>query len=149
MIQHRANKFLVGVGAVAGLVMVAVLVAAQPPGYAAERPESALKIGTYEPAAAFQAHPDQKGMMEALRTAQTQMQQAQQEKDQQKMQQIQKQYEQVRQQAVQKFQKDLSEVLPEVAKAAGVKVVATQVVYKAEGVQTVDLTPVLVKAFEK
>ncbi len=160
MIQSNRNKFLVGAGAAVGVAMIAVLVAAQLPAQAqvpaqdqpavqAERPRPAVKIGTYDPETAFQAHPAHKKLMEAVRTAQTQMQQAQQEEDQQKMQQIQQQYEQAQQQAVQKFQQDVSEALPEAAKAAGVKVVATQVVYKADDVKAIDITPRLAKAFEE
>lgn len=158
MIQRNRNKFLIGAGAVVGMAVVAVLVAAQLPAQAqvpaqdqpaaqAERARPAVKIGTYDPEKAFQAHPAQKKLMEAVRTAQTQMQQAQQEEDQQKMQQIQQHYEQARQQAVQKFQQDVSEALPDAAKAAGVKVVAMQVVYKADDVKAIDITPRLAKAF--
>jgi len=160
MIRSNTNKFLIGAGAVVGMAVVAVLVAAQLPAQAqvpaqdrpaaqAERARPAVKIGTYDPEVVFQAHPAEKEMREVLRTAQAQIQQAQQEEDQQKMQQIEQQYQQARQKAIQHFQEDVSEALPEVAKAAGVKVVAMQVVYKADDVQTVDITPHLVKTFEK
>ncbi len=160
MIQRNANKVLIGVGAVVGIAMVALLVTAQlpalaqvpaqdGPGAQAEPSRQTMKVGTYSPEKAFEAHPAQKEMMEALRTAQTQMQKAQQEEDQQKMQQIQQQYAQARQQAVEKFQQDVSEALPAAAKAAGVKVVAMEVVYKADDVKAIDITPRLAKAFEE
>ncbi len=160
MIQRNANKFLIGAGAVVGMAVVAVLVAAQlpaqaqmpapdRPGAQAEGARPAVKIGTYDPEKAFLAHPAQKEMMEALTTAQNQMQQAQQDEDQQKMQQIQQQFEQARQKAIQQFQQDVDEALPEAAQTAGVKIVAMQVVYKADDVKAVDITPRLTKAFEE
>lgn len=153
MIQRYANRFLVGAGPVLGMAVVAILVAAQLPAQdqvpGQDRPGPAVKIGIYNAEEAFLAHPAQKEMMDALTTAQTEMQQAQQEDDTQKIQQIQQQYEQARQQAVEQFQQDVSEALPEAAKAANVRVVATQVEYKADEVETTDITARLVKAFEE
>lgn len=160
MIRRNTNKFFVGTAMAVGIVTAAIIMAGQltaqaqkpiqdEPAARPETPQAALEIGTYDFEAAFQAHPAQKELEEVRRTAQAQMMQAQQEQDQQKMQQAQQQYEQARQQVIQQFQQDVSKALPEVAKAAGVKVIVTRVVYKADDVQTTDITPQLVRAFGK
>ncbi len=106
----------------------------------------ALHVGTYDPDAAFQRHPAQQALEMALRTAQTEMQRAQQEGDQMAMQQVQQQYEHSANMAIQEFQQDVDRVLPEVAEDTGVKVVATDVVYTADNVHTSDITPELIEA---
>ncbi|MFO7905040.1 MAG: hypothetical protein R6U98_20415 [Pirellulaceae bacterium] len=57
------------------------------------------------------------------------------------MQQIQQQFEQSRGQAIQQFEQDISQLLPEIADEAGVQVVAMEIVYKADNVKTIDITP--------
>ncbi len=112
-----------------------------------QRPEAVLKIGTYDPQTAFNAHPAQAELNEMLGEARAEMEKAYQDEDQEKIQQIQQRYEQAHQKAVQRFERDVSSTLPKVAKAADIKVVAVQVVYQADDVRTVDLTPRLAHAF--
>jgi len=154
MIRGNARKFGIGISAAAGLAMAAIALAGQltaqaqvppgdaPPAEPAER-ASAVKVGTYDPDKAFEAHPAQAELMDALRTAQSQMQQGERGEEAQ----VQEQYQQARQQAIQRFQEDVSKAIPQIAQAAGVKVVAVQVVYKAADVKTVDITPHLVRTF--
>ncbi|MFP4434238.1 MAG: hypothetical protein ACOCVI_01815 [Planctomycetota bacterium] len=149
MIRRNTNKFLISAGAVAAIAMAMILMAAQPAAQAQESGQDAsVKVGTYDAETAFQAHPAQKELMKAVKTAQADMQQAQQDQDQQKIQQIQQNFEQTRRKAVEQFEDDISEALPEAAKAAGVKVVAMQVVYKADDVKSVDITGQITKKFD-
>ncbi len=155
MLRGNARKFVIGISVTAGLAMAAIALAGQltaqaqvppgdaPPAEPAER-ASAVKVGTYNPEKVFEAHPAQAELMDALRTAQNQMQQGERGEE---AQQAQAQYEQARQQAIQRFQEDVSKAIPQIAEAAGVKVVAVQVVYKAADVKTVDITPHLVRTF--
>lgn len=160
MIQRNANKFFLGTATAIGLVTAVVMVIGHVTAEAqvrgregAERPpqqrDAPLQVGTYDAEAAFQAHPAQQQMEQALNTAQTQMQRAQQQGDQQQMQQIQQQFEQSREQAIQQFQQDVSRVLPTVAADVGVQVVAMEIAYKADHVKTVDITPGLTQALAK
>lgn len=162
MIRRNTNRFFLGIALVGGFVTAVVMLAgplsaqvqvpiqASPPETSPDRPDrpkTILQVGTYDPEAVFQKHPDREELMEALNTAQTRMQEAQQEEDHMKMQQIQQQFEQARERVIQKFQEDINRALPKVAKAAGVKVVVREIVYKADDVKDMDLTPHLVKAF--
>lgn len=107
---------------------------------------ASLEIGTYDVEEAFQAHPAQEELSQALGMAQARMQQAQQEGDQQKMQQVQQQYEETHGQVIGKFEEDVADAMPVAAEAAGVKVAAQKVVYAASEVQSKDITPQLIKA---
>lgn len=125
-----------------GLIATALVLASHLDAQAAE-------VGTYDPGAVFQKHPAQAEMTKAWESVQPKMQEAQQAGDQEALQQVQQQYAQTRERLIEKFHKDVADVLPEVAKATGVKVVAVQVVYTAEDVQTKDITPDLIQAFSK
>ncbi len=106
----------------------------------------ALQVGTYDPDVAFRRHPVQQTLQMALRTAQSEMARAQQAGDQMLMQQVQQQYERTANMAIQEFQQDVTRVLPEVAAEAGVKVIATDVVYSADDVHISDITPQVIDA---
>lgn len=158
MIQNNTRRFFLGTAvatgiAVATLTLISQMTAqAQEPGQDVparqpKRSEAALKIGTYDPETAFQSHPAQKKLMGARKTALEQMQQAKQQKNAEKVRQVQQQYEQARDQAVQQFDRDVTQALPKVARDAGIKVVAREVVYKADNVKTVDITPHLSRVF--
>lgn len=114
-----------------------------------EQEQSLARVGTYDPQAVFQAHPAQEKLMQEIQTAQTEMQEAQQDNDQEKMQTVQQQFEQKRRQIVQEFEKDIEEALPQAAEAAGVKVIALEVVYTADDVQAEDLTQPLIQELTK
>lgn len=109
--------------------------------------EKAITVGTYNPQAAFEQHPLQEKLMEKYMTLQPAIQKAQQENDQQKAIQLQQEFEQERMQIIEQFQKDVDKALPEVAEAAGVKVIALEIAYIADDVKTQDVTAHLVEAF--
>lgn len=94
-----------------------------------------LKVGTYEPQEVFRTY---------HRTAafQQEMQQMQQQaaSDPQAALQMQQQAQQRQQQLIQQFQQDVDRAMPEVAREAGVQVIAAQVVYQDPSVQVEDLT---------
>lgn len=147
MMRGNRNRLMI-----AGIVVLAVaLVGHLNAQIGVETPQNAdsndtTPVGTYSVQEAFAAHPASKKLDQALAEAQTGMEKAQQEGNQQQMQQIQQKYEQTRSQAVETFREDVAEALPEVAREAGVKVVALDIVYTAEGVRTKNLTPLLTEA---
>ncbi|MFO7957720.1 MAG: hypothetical protein R6X33_11560 [Candidatus Brocadiia bacterium] len=106
--------------------------------------EATLKVGTYNAEAVFQSHPGHARLMNAVQEAQQQVEGA----DQQTRAQIQQQISQQQAQIIQQFQSDVQEALPEAAEAADVKVVAVEIAYTAEDVETVDVSEHLIKAFE-
>ncbi len=110
-----------------------------------EEAEVSVQIGTFNSERTLQTHPVQAELQKALSKAQNQMQEAQQEGDQQKMQQIQQQYEQTHDKLIEKFEQDVGEAMPAAAEEADVKVVALEVLYKAAGVQTKDITFEVIK----
>lgn len=157
MIYRHKNKFAFAIALAVGVTAAVAMFAehsraqlqtlpGQTPPTTGEQPP-VVRVGTYNPQAAFEAHPAQEELMEAFNQVQTQMMQAQEAGDQQQMQQLQQGYEQKRNQIVERFQREVNEVLPVVAEAAGIKVVALQVVYSADDAQVRDLTPHLVGIF--
>lgn len=107
--------------------------------------DGGITVGTYDQEAVFQQHPANEELQAFYQEVQQQMQQAGQENPQQ-MQQIRQQVETKRQEAIQDFQTSVSEALPKVADEAGVQIVALQVMYSADGIQTADLTEELTEA---
>lgn len=107
--------------------------------------EATLKVGTYNPEAVFQSHPGHARLMNAVQEAQQQLEGA----DQQTRAQLQQQISQQQAEIVQQFQSDVQEALPEAAEAAGVKVVAVEIAYTAEDVETVDVSQQLIETFEE
>lgn len=159
MIQRHANRFFLGLAIVVGMSVTILIAVGQMPAQiqtstdnetvaeSTGEQKGSVKIGTYNPEKAFQAHPAQKKLMEALRSAQTDMQKAQQENDQKKIQEVQAEYGQARTRILEGYEKDLKKALPKAAKAKGVEAVALEIVYKKQGVKTADVTPLLVKEF--
>ncbi len=145
MMQANLNKLFFGVVTV--VAMFTGLLSAQTQDVS-EKPQTTLQVGTYDAEAAFQQHPAQKELEKALQTAQAQMQAAQQEGDQQKLQQVREQFQQTRDQVVENFHQDVNKTMPTAAKAADVKVAAAQVSYTAKDVETKDITPQLIAAFD-
>lgn len=159
MTQRNANKYLFGMAlsasAVTAVFLLSARLSAQPPGIldpagaAQEEPkaerEVAVEIGTYKPEEVFQSHPLQEKLAEASQRARAELQQAQEAEDEQQMQQIQQDYQEAQSQLVEAFHRDVDESLPEAAAAAGVQVIATEIVYTAENVGTKDITPDLIK----
>ncbi|MFO7898461.1 MAG: hypothetical protein R6V58_05315 [Planctomycetota bacterium] len=108
--------------------------------------EAVVQVGTYQPRTVFQNSPAGKELMEEVQAIRPAMAKAQQAGDQQKLQQLQTQFQKKQKETVEKFERDIEKVLPGVAKAAGVKVIALEVVYAAEGVETEDVTAQVTKA---
>jgi len=105
-----------------------------------DQADAAMAVGVYQPQAVFNEHPVREEMIGELERVQLQMQQAQQAGDTQRIMELQSQMEQKQQEVVERFQQDLNRVMPRVAEEAGVKVVAVQVAYVADDVQTKDVT---------
>jgi Skp family chaperone for outer membrane proteins len=143
MMQVNLNKpFLVVVTIVA---MFTGLLSAQ----AQDVSESALQVGTYDVEAVFQQHPARTELEKISQTAQAQMQAAQQEGDQEKLQQVREQFQQTRDQLVEKFYQDVDKTIPTAAEEADVKLVAAEVSYTAKDVESKDITPQLIAAFDR
>lgn len=107
-----------------------------------------LKVGTYNPQDAFEQYPARGEMMREMQAAQQKIQEAQQQGDQQTLMQLQQEIQQLQQETIQAFYKDVEEALPEIADKQGVKVVAMEVVYTSEDVESSDLTEQVVSSFE-
>lgn len=154
------------VGAVVGLVMVSAPMDAQgqfPPAppeddQPAEEPpteqlpplgeeqetEADLQVGTYDPQSVLEQHPAHEELWQAAQSTQSEMQKAQEQDDYEQVQQLQKQYQEKRNQILDDFEADIDEAIPEVAEDAGVQVVALEVVYTDDNIQTKDITSELV-----
>ncbi|MBD3297828.1 MAG: hypothetical protein GF341_04165 [candidate division Zixibacteria bacterium] len=111
-------------------------------------PDAPALVGTFDAQQVFQAHPGQQELMEAMQSAQMQLQQAQQTGDQMKMQQIQQEFQNTRNRVTSDFESKLTEIMPAVAKANGVKIAAAEVAYLGDEVGTTDLTADVISAFE-
>lgn len=156
MIQRHANKLIVSMILVVAAVIGVTLFTGhsnaqlpplrQTPQAANNAPQPALEVGTYNANAAFDKHPARQEVLKAFQTAQAQIQQAQEQGDQEQLQAVQQQYEKQREQIIEAFQQDVNKALPAAAQAAGVKVVALQVVYTDDDVAVRDVTPQLVNA---
>ena len=140
MKKTKLTKLFISV--VTGVTMFAAFLSAQDA-------RGTIYIGTYDVQAVFKQHPAQKELAKTSQAAQKQMQSAQQKGEgQQKQQQIQQQYQQNRGKIIKKFHQDVKKKMPVASKAAGVKVVVSDVYYKAGDVKTKDVTPMLVAAFD-
>ncbi len=145
IMKHRhAMRFLAVVGVVAIAALAITLV--QPDARADQHAEGITQVGTYNIEQVFQTYPGRQELMEAFQEAQPQMAEAQQEGDHQKMQQIQEQLQQKQQEVIDKFHDDVEEQLPGIAGEANVQVVALEIAWAAEGIDTVDLTEQVVEA---
>ncbi|MFO8006725.1 MAG: hypothetical protein R6V05_03225 [Candidatus Brocadiia bacterium] len=109
-------------------------------------PRRVAQVGTYDPQKAFEQSPAQEELMEAYEASLPALREAEQKGDQQKAQQLQQKLVQKREQLIGEFQNDVRAALPDVAKAAGVQVVALDIVYTEESVNTKDITPQIVEA---
>ncbi|MEX0655625.1 MAG: OmpH family outer membrane protein [Phycisphaeraceae bacterium] len=99
-----------------------------------------LRVGTYDPEQVFGAYHGREAFMQQFQELQTEAQAAQQEGNQEQLMQIQQQLQQAQQEVIETFQGDVEEVMPDVAEDAGVQIVAVEVVYTAEGINSEDVT---------
>jgi TolA-binding protein len=136
-----ACAFVVGIG----LWNLAEAQDAPAPAAAAEN-DAELRVGTLEPGMAFQHWAGRDEAIAQMQQIQTQAQAAQQAGDEMQVMQLQNQMQQKQQELLTNFERDLREVLPEVAREAGVKVIAVNIAYTADDVETQDLTAEVVEA---
>lgn len=108
----------------------------------AEAAESALRVGTYQPQIVFEQHPGHAELMKAIQSAQEQMQGGDREQAMQRQQEL----AQIQDRIIGQFQQDVEKALPEVAEEVNVKVVAVEVAYSDDDVETVDVTSELGRA---
>lgn len=109
--------------------------------------EAQVRVGTYNPEQVFNAYPERERLMSQLTELQGQMQRAQQEQDQQQMMQLQQQMQQRQQEAIEQFENDVAATLPDVADEAQLDLVAIEVVWNREGVQSQDVTDEIIEGF--
>lgn len=140
--METVRKFVLRAG-VLGMTVLMLQGLLAPPAEAEEGNQAKVVIGTYDEGAAFRKHPAYVDLVKAYDAAQA----AQQKEDSVAFQKAHKELEQKRQQISERFQADLNEALPKAAAAAGVDVVAVQLVYTTDTVATKDITPLLVQAF--
>lgn len=103
--------------------------------------QAVVQVGTYEPQRAFEQYPGGQRLIEAYQAAQADMVKAQEAGDERALEQIQQQLQQTQQEVIGQFERDVEALLPDVARAAQVQVIALDVVYTAKGVNTKDVTP--------
>lgn len=103
-----------------------------------------LQVGTYDPQSVLEQHPAHEELWQAAQSTQSEMQKAQEQDDYEQVQQLQKQYQEKRNQILDDFEADIDNAIPEVAEDMGVQVVALEVVYTDDNIQTKDITSELV-----
>ncbi|MGM0578429.1 MAG: hypothetical protein ACQEXJ_22075 [Myxococcota bacterium] len=108
-----------------------------------------LEVGTYEPQVVFESYPGKKKAMEDMAKVQADMQKAQQQGDQQQMMQLQQKAQAQQKKVLDDFEKAVRETVPDVAKAEGIDLVAVEVSYASDEVETVDLTQKIIGALKK
>ena len=102
--------------------------------------KAAITVGTFEPGLVAQQTGLQQKVMEQMGVLQERMQAAQQSGNQEEMKKIQGEAQTIQQNAVAEFEAAIDKALPEVAKAAGVQLIAIDIAFMAEGIETKDLT---------
>lgn len=113
---------------------------------AQEEGDIQIAVGVYQPQQIAQATGLQQQMMQQMQGLQQRAQVAQQEGDQAAMQQIQMEAQQIQEAATSDFIERLQAVLPGVAEAAGVQIIASDIGYAAPGVVTRDVTQAVIDA---
>ena len=106
--------------------------------------DEALIVGTYNPQTVAMQSGLQQKMQAEMAGLQQRMQVAQQEGNQAAMQEIQGEAGQIQERLVGEFESDLDKAMPGVAEEAGVKIIAVEVSYTADEVETKDVTNALI-----
>lgn len=146
---NRKNRNLAAAGALAlGGVAGLTLLANQTIADEAAAPLSDLRVATYDAQEAFESHPAFADLMRQAQAAEQEMMAAQQSGDQQAMMGIQQQFQMRQQQVITQFQQDVQNLLPAIAEAEGVHIVALDIAYTAPGIETMDITGELAEGFE-
>jgi len=102
--------------------------------------DDVLAVGTYSVEDVAAQSGLQQQMQQEMSGLQIRMQEAQQEGDQAAMQQIQTEAGQIQERIVADFENSLDAAMPAVAEKAGVKIIAADVSYAADDVETRDVT---------
>jgi hypothetical protein len=118
--------------------------AGQPAEAEAASENAAITIGTYKPQAAFEQSPDRAELMKVVQSLRQEMTTAQQAQDRQKMMAVQQKFQQAQQRITGAFEKKVRAALPDIAKTAGVKIIAVDVAYSADDVAVKDVTKQLI-----
>lgn len=137
--KSTLKKFAI-VGVSMAVALTGAVLFAQNTGNADE----AMVVGTYDPQAVAMQSGLQQKMQAEMGGLQQRMQTAQQEGDQAAMQEIQSEAGQIQERIVGEFESDLDGVMPGVAEEVGVKIIAVEVSYTADEVETKDVTDALI-----
>lgn len=135
-IRISPRVYVLGGIAIAAL---AAVIAAQGNLYAQEE-DAGIVVGTYEPQQIAQQTGLQQKIQGEMQGLQQRMQSAQQQGDRQAMQQIQQEAQQIQQRMITEFEDDMDAAMPDVAKETGADIIAAQVSYTADGIETKDVT---------
>ncbi len=103
-------------------------------------PDVDLMIGVYNPQAVLEEHPLHDDLWEAASAIQVDMQEAQEEGDYERIQELQRDFEQERNTILDEFEADVDDAIAEIVDDTDIQVVALEVVYAAEGIDTTDIT---------
>lgn len=149
MSKLNANR-ISGVGIGLSALVIAGAAAYQSPAQRqmenAPANDGAPHVGVVAVDRVFEAYPGMQEFNQQAQSLQQKFTEAQQTGDQQRQMEIQQQYAELRTQFDAEFRRDLEEVARKVARDKGVRVIAAEVIYRADDVQDVDLTPDLVEA---
>lgn len=155
MIRRNTNKFVLLAALTMGVLITAVMFTGQlnaqdqapfqQPSPERGTPGEVFRVGTYNPGAVFDQHPLQEKLMDEYTAMQEAAQIAQQEGDHETLMQLEQQFEQQRNQIIGQFQQDVESALPQVADAAGVKVIALDIAYTASDIAQEDVTAHIVE----
>lgn len=139
----------IAVAALAGALLAQDNIQAQEEETAAQAQEQTdIVVGTYEPQQVAERYGINQKLMEGLTGLQERMQTAQQQGDQQAMQEIQAEAQQVQEDVVSEFEKEVEDAMAAVAEETGADIIAVQVAYLAEGIETKDVTNELIEEMD-
>jgi len=105
-----------------------------------------IAVGAFDQEKAFESYPGREELVKVYTAAQQSMQEAQQKGNQETLEQIQLELQRKQQQIVGQFHDDIGKALPGVAEQLGLKVIALNIVYAAEGIETRDVTLDVIEA---
>jgi len=107
-----------------------------------------ITVGTYSPDQVAQQVGLEARMMQEFQGLEQRAAEAQQNGDQAAMQQIQADAQQIQERVVNEFQTALDAAMPTVAEATGVQIIAMEVGYTADGINTRDITAEMVEGMD-
>lgn len=111
----------------------------------ADGKEDRMRVGVYHPQQVFTSSKLGERMQRDFEEIHRELQSAQQEGDQQRMEQLQMRAQQAQQQLIASFEQNIERIIPRVAREEEVQLVAMEILYAAEEVETRDLTEAVVK----